>query len=140
MNDDFLRNKIKESAENIEIPDSLKPDAVQKILERSSRRVRRFPSRLLASAAAAILVLSIGVFGINRFTQNSIMDGDGMERSEEVLEEAYTESSSSLHSISDYSELYQALRTYEDEHYTIYDMEISEESVAESADITVTHN
>lgn len=140
MNDDFLRNKIKESAENIEIPDSLKPDAVQKILERSSRRVRRFPSRLLASAAAAILVLSIGVFGINRFTQNSIMDGDGMERSEEVLEEAYTESSSSLHSISDYSELYQALRTYEDEHYTIYDMEISEESVAESADMTVTQN
>lgn len=140
MNDDFLRNKIKQSAENLEIPDSLKPETIQKSLEESSGKIRHFPSRFFASAAAAILVLSIGVFGINHFTQNSIMDGDGMEGSEEMLEEAYTESSSSLHSISDYNELYQVLRTYEEEHYTIYDMEIAEESVAESADITVTQN
>lgn len=133
MNDDFLRNKIKESAENIEIPDSLKPDAVQKNLENSSKRVRRFPSRIFASAAAAVLVLLIVGFGFHRITQNSIMDGDGMEYLAETSKEATAEKNSSLQSISDYKDLYKALQTYEDEYATVYEMAIAEESVAESA-------
>ncbi|MDO5389871.1 MAG: beta-propeller domain-containing protein [Eubacteriales bacterium] len=133
MNDDFLRNKIKQSAESIETPDSLKPEAVQKRLEESSGKIRRFPTRFFASAAAAIVVLSIGVFGMNRMIQNSIMDGDGMERSEEMSEEACMEESYSLQSISDYKELYKALKTYEKEYDTVYDEGMVEESVAESA-------
>ena len=133
MNDDFLRNKIKESAENIEIPDSLSPESIQKTLEQSSKKVQRFPSLRFASTAAAVLVLLIGAFGLHRLTQNSIMDGDGMERFVETSED--TSSAKSLQSISDYKELYKVLKAYEQENNTIYEMEILEESVMESATV-----
>ena len=133
MNDDFLRNKIKESAENIEIPDSLSPESIQKTLEQSSKKVQRFPSLRFASTAAAVLVLLIGAFGLHRLTQNSIMDGDGMERFVETSED--TSSAKSLQSISDYKELYKVLKAYEKENNTIYEMEILEESVMESATV-----
>lgn len=147
MNDDFLRNKIKQSAENIETPDTLNPESVQKRLEESTEKIHRFPSRILASAAAAILVLSIGVFGMNRMIQNSVMDGDGMEHSEEISEEACLKESSCLQSILDYKELYKALKTYEKEYYTVYDEGMVEENVAEfaaaetdSANLTISQN
>ena len=119
MNDDFLRNKIKQSAENLDVPNSLKPDNVQKSLEKSSTKIRRFPSRLFTSAAVAVLVLFVGIFALNHITQNSIMDGDDTERSLELTEESAIEQSSSLQPISNYSELYKTLKTYEQESYIV---------------------
>ena len=133
MNDDFLRNKIKQSAENLDVPNSLKPDNVQKSLEKSSTKIRRFPSRLFTSAAVAVLVLFVGIFALNHITQNSIMDGDDTERSLELTEESAIEQSSSLQPISNYSELYKTLKTYEQESYIVYEEEMVEENVAESS-------
>lgn len=133
MNDDFLRNKIKQSAENLDVPNSLKPDNVQKSLEKSSTKIRRFPSRLFTSAAVAVLVLFVGIFALNHITQNSIMDGDDTERSLELTEESAIEQSSSLQPISNYSELYKTLKTYEQESYIVYEEEMVEENVTESS-------
>lgn len=68
-----IKEKIKESAEQIPIPESLTPERMEKKLSTAKRRTA-YPRRAWATAACVLLVAAVGVISFQRFTPEGISD------------------------------------------------------------------
>ena len=60
MKEEDLRKKLQKDGETIEIPESLKPDRIQNRLEQSARKKQRTWVKVIAGAAALMLVVGSG--------------------------------------------------------------------------------
>lgn len=61
MREEDLRKKLQKDGETIEIPESLKPDRIQNRLEQSARKKKRTWVKVIAGAAALMLVVGSGL-------------------------------------------------------------------------------
>lgn len=68
-----IKEKIKESAEQIPIPESLTPEHMEKKLSAARRRTA-YPRRAWATAACVLLVAAVGVISFQRFTPEGNSD------------------------------------------------------------------
>lgn len=118
MDDDKLLNEIKDSAEQVEIPQSLKPEEVRKRLEkqRRSKKIISFNKYGRWAAAAAVLVIALLVAVPVLERQNASETNSGQAVGQDSVQDAASalgseaeassnEESGVLH-VKDYGELY----------------------------------
>ncbi len=120
-----LKNKIQEQTRDLEIPESLKPEAVEKRLSEAKKKKGMRPIHYMRIAAAACFVLVIGIAGgiiYDAFTpghydaERVVADGDTKESSAEggaAGAETAAQASGSKNAVrtaEDYDEVYQYIK------------------------------
>ncbi len=124
-----LKNKIQEQTRDLEIPESLKPEAVEKRLSEAKKKKGMRPIHYMRIAAAACFVLVIGIAGgkiYDAFTlghydaERVVADGDTKESSAEggaagagTAAQA-SGSQNAIRTAEDYDEVYQYIKAEQD--------------------------
>ena len=146
FNEEELKKRIQESAEKIEVPESLKPENIESMLESHSNKKKKFrwkPVYTVTAAACCVLIVGGAVFGSGIY---KLKDGNVQTESTEQTgggEESYVEAdvktASAIDSAGDYDEIYQYIqeeqRRREQQNTQVYGE--SKEGAAESADMAV---
>lgn len=130
---DFIR-KLKEKTDDIKIPDSVKPEQVEKLLEEKPKQ--KISSFRIGALAAACLVFVVGI----AMYRNGITGGQpGASKTEEKQVEISGEKT--VASAADYDEVYGYIERYkeeQEERMRAYEKEmISYESTADGAETGV---
>lgn len=137
-----IEERIRELTRDIKVPDSLEPEAVEKLLEREKReRVRRYRWKYAGIGAAACLCLAVGVGAVLWHGGTGSRGGeDYAADSSEAAAGGQTESSSGksavIASAEDYDQIYEYIQREQQEvekQTRQYDSGIVEESAMDAA-------
>lgn len=90
MREQDLKEKLQKDGETIEIPESLKPDRIQNRLEQSARKKKRTWVKVIAGAAALMLVVGSGLL----LSQTKGKDGDSYGELYQTLQELTSQQNS----------------------------------------------
>ncbi len=158
MNDEKLLDKIRSSSDHIEVPESLRPDAIRKKLEQEEMQIStpRFPLYRWGGVVAAALVLLAGIWGITQAgwlrpaggdTAAKDMSAESMEESTEEIAPANISenpsetdenaSETAFAPVGSYKELYDSLKQNSYNYYTedyIMEDAIEEYTTSSNAD------
>lgn len=129
-----ILTQLEEKTKNIEVPDGLQPDAVDKMLTAHNRKDRRWRPARIAGLAAACLVLAAGV------TAAVIWNSSGTSRIQTGQESA--SGGDKIASAKDYDQIYSYIENYnkqqkkEEAVYGVLESKeiATEDSAAKSAD------
>ncbi|KMZ54559.1 hypothetical protein [Dorea sp. D27] len=99
-----ILTQLEEKTKNIEVPDGLQPDAVDKMLTAHNRKDRRWRPARIAGLAAACLVLAAGV------TAAVIWNSSGTSRIQTGQESA--SGGDKIASAKDYDQIYSYIENY----------------------------
>lgn len=111
-----LKNKIQEQTRDLEIPESLKPEAVEKRLSKAEKKKGMKPVHYMRIAAAACFVLVVGIVGGKIYdafnpghcdAERVVADGDTKEAS---AESGAAGSQNGIRTAEDYDEVYQYIK------------------------------
>lgn len=137
-----IEERIRELTRDIKVPDSLEPEAVEKLLEREKReRVRRYRWKYAGIGAAACLCLAVGVGAVLWHGGTGSRGGeDYAADSSEAAAGGQTESGSGksavIASAEDYDQIYEYIQREQQEvekQTRQYDSGIVEESAMDAA-------
>lgn len=121
MNDDKLFEKIKQSADSCEVPESLKPEHAQEMVDKKKGRSGRKYIYSIGGVAAAVLVLVIAIQVVPMISSNSgsaevNMDSSSeSSASDEVNEEVKRskEEKDAQTKVSNFSDVFEAAKDYD---------------------------
>lgn len=129
-NEQNVIDQIRKGAEEIEVPDRLKPDQIRELLENRKQK-KRFPiSRIGVLAAACVVVVS----GILLWTDQRMgqKNGDTGQNADSQIS-----ASKELAMAESYDQIYQYVKSYQDSMMTreavMYDLGITEEASLDSS-------
>lgn len=129
-NEQNVIDQIRKGAEEIEVPDRLKPDQIRELLENRKQK-KRFPiSRIGVLAAACVVVVS----GILLWTDQRMgqKNGDTGQNADSQIS-----ASKELAMAESYDQIYQYVKSYQDSMMTreavTYDLGITEEASLDSS-------
>lgn len=129
-NEQNVIDQIRKGAEEIEVPDRLKPDQIRELLENRKQK-KRFPiSRIGVLAAACVVVVS----GILLWTDQRMgqKNGDTGQNADSQIS-----ASKELAMAESYDQIYQYVKSYQDSMMTreavTYDLRITEEASLDSS-------
>ena len=129
-NEQNVIDQIRKGAEEIEVPDRLKPDQIRELLENRKQK-KRFPiSRIGVLAAACVVVVS----GILLWTDKRMgqKNGDTGQNADSQIS-----ASKELAMAESYDQIYQYVKSYQDSMMTreavTYDLGITEEASLDSS-------
>lgn len=129
-NEQNVIDQIRKGAEEIEVPDRLKPDQIRELLENRKQK-KRFPiSRIGVLAAACVVVVS----GILLWTDQRMgqKNGDTGQNADSQIS-----ASKELAVAESYDQIYQYVKSYQDSMMTreavTYDLRITEEASLDSS-------
>lgn len=74
MDEKKWKDKIRDSAENAEIPDSLKPEEIEKKLRKRQPERWKFPFKWASVTAATLLVTVVAVWQLNNSIETGVME------------------------------------------------------------------
>ena len=109
-----LKNKIEEQTKNLQIPDSLKPEAVEKKLRESQKkRKKTYYKKIIAAAACGVLVIGIaaagavgGIYGKSSGADNSEKESTGSA----AYETADAKKPEGIPTAADYDEIHECIQ------------------------------
>lgn len=147
MREQDILNQIKASAEDIEIPESLMPDNIEKMLQKKVTKKVRFrfqPMHLVAASVALVVMIGLIPLGLNMGGRNdgaytgqmdsngsgqntsaSVIDGEDKPESVEEVTQETAQEIITVAKKEDAGELYQVAKSYQ-EVYDFIEMEAEE--------------
>lgn len=106
-NEQNMINQIRKEAEEIDIPERLKPDQIQELLENRKQK-KRFPISRIGILAAACVVIVAGIL----LWKDHLAGMDGRSAGQEVDEEI--SEGGELAAAESYDQIYQYVKSYQD--------------------------
>lgn len=135
LNEEELKKRIQESAEEIEVPESLEPKNIEKMLtERGQKKKFRWkPAYSVAAAACCVLIIGGAVFGSGLYnSKEGVVQTEAVEDVGEAYIEAEVKTASAIDSAKDYDEIYQYIQE-EQKQRQEQETRMYEEAVAEDS-------
>ena len=119
-----IKDKIMQSAEGMEVPDSLKPENIEKKL--AQKKKKRTPVYGIVAAAACCCI----VVGAVAFSGRGMMqDKEAQKAAEKTADDTVAESTAALASAKDYDQIYEYVQAAAEEEEIMY----GEKAVADQA-------
>lgn len=110
-----IKDKIMRSAEDIEVPDSLKPENIEKKL--AQKKKKRTPVYGIVAAAACCCI----VVGAVAFSGRGMMqDKEAQKAAEKTADDTVAESTAALASAKDYDQIYEYVQAAAEEEEIMY--------------------
>ncbi len=117
MENNEIKEKIRQDMDAFDVPDSLSPEEVEKKLEHTKQRKRFFAGNrkkgLIAACAAFVVLLSAGTFALSQrfFTTDSTRSGSSPQSGSNAVAESGTKDSSDT----SYKEISELINEYNNE-------------------------
>ena len=105
-----IKDKIVQSAEGMEVPDSLKPENIEKKL--AQKKKKRTPVYGIV-AAAACCCLVVGVVALSG--RGMMQDKEAQKAAEKAADDTVAESTAALASAKDYDQIYKYVQAAAEE-------------------------
>lgn len=129
-----LKTLIDEQMKDVDVPDSLKPENIEKMLEEKGRkRKKNYYKKITAAAASCVVILGVVAAGAGGLFRGDI-SGKGNETAGDAAEVSGTKAVNVIKSAEDYDEIYQYIKEEYESRDQSYHFESYLEDTAQTAD------